>query len=176
VSGKWKIALLSHLRQGRIRYGKLHRLLPEMSTKVFTQQLRALEHDGLICRSQGAEAAKWVEYSITSQGAELWNSLELLGKWAENFYVQVNVDESRADASKKRKTSARNHVFGSQPSRQCPQSPARHDPSVGGPKGMHGQMTVLPILRQPIRDPLAGGGELVRGSNIRRRSVTYPSS
>jgi DNA-binding HxlR family transcriptional regulator len=88
VSGKWKIALLGHLTGGPIRSRKLHSLIPQMSGKVFTQQLRALERDGLICRTQALKAAKCVEYSITRRGAKLWDSLELLGKWAENFCHQ----------------------------------------------------------------------------------------
>lgn len=175
VSGKWKIALLSHLSQGPIRYGKLHRLLPEMSTKVFTQQLRALERDGLICRSQAPEAAKWVDYSITSHGAELWNSLQLLGKWAENFYTQVNADAHRGDASKKRKSPALNHALRDHSWAQRPQTPARHDPAVCAANTVHSQMHVLPALRQHVRGQLVGGGELVRHRNIRLSSKSYPS-
>jgi DNA-binding HxlR family transcriptional regulator len=176
VSGKWKIALLSHLTQGPIRYGKLHRLLPQMSTKVFTQQLRALERDGLICRSQASEASKWVEYSITSHGAELWNSLQLLGKWAENFYTQGNAQDHRGGASRKRKSPALNHALRGHYSAQRPQTPARHDPTVYAPNTMDSQMHVPPALRQQIRGHLVGGGGLVRHSNIRLPSKSYPST
>jgi|HubBroStandDraft_2_1064218.scaffolds.fasta_scaffold218423_1 DNA-binding HxlR family transcriptional regulator len=89
VSGKWKIALLGQLAQGPLRYGRLLRLFPQVSTKVFTQQLRALERDGLISRTQGAESAQWVEYAITSRGTALWISLEPLAKWAEQFHRET---------------------------------------------------------------------------------------
>jgi DNA-binding HxlR family transcriptional regulator len=106
VSGKWKIALLGQLAGGPIRSSKLHSLIPQMSGKVFTQQVRALERDGLIGRRQALKAAKCVEYSITLRGARLWNSLELLGKWAENFCHQDQVDGDCRSNSKKQNDAA----------------------------------------------------------------------
>ena len=79
VSGKWKIHILGQLILGPVRYNKLNRLLPQMSSKVLTQQLHALERDALICREYHGILRRRVNYTITAQGARLWNGLALIG-------------------------------------------------------------------------------------------------
>ena len=44
IGGKYKIVILWHLYQkAPVRFNELHRLIPEATTKMFTQQLRELE-------------------------------------------------------------------------------------------------------------------------------------
>lgn len=51
IGGKYKIVILWHLYQkAPVRFNELHRLIPEATTKMFTQQLRELEADGLVER------------------------------------------------------------------------------------------------------------------------------
>jgi DNA-binding HxlR family transcriptional regulator len=80
VSGKWKIAILSALSRGPLRYNALHRLLAVVSTKVLTEQLRGLAEDGLVTRAPGAASMKSFCYEITGDGIELWQRLRLLGQ------------------------------------------------------------------------------------------------
>lgn len=82
VSGKWKIRILNQLFAGPRRYNELNRLLPQMSAKVLTQQLQALEHDALIYRAYHRNLGKRVNYTITPQGSELWSSLAHIKTWA----------------------------------------------------------------------------------------------
>jgi len=69
VSGKWKIHILGQIILGPVRYNKLNRLLPQMSSKVLTQQLQALERDALIYREYHNTMGKHVNYAITPLGA-----------------------------------------------------------------------------------------------------------
>jgi DNA-binding HxlR family transcriptional regulator len=87
VSGKWKVSILAHLAHGPIRYSELHRLLPLLSTKVLTQQLRALEGDGLLVRRRDPASPKGIAYLITPRGATLWECLQHVGRWAENHHT-----------------------------------------------------------------------------------------
>ena len=83
VWGKWKVSILWWLQQGTKRFTELHRLLPGITQKMLTQQLRELEHHGLVRRKVYPEVPPKVEYSITDFGASLKEVLDHLGNWAE---------------------------------------------------------------------------------------------
>lgn len=82
IGGRWKPLILWHLKQtGVLRNGELLRLIPNITQKVLTQQLRQLEIDGLIARQQFNEIPPRVEYSMTAYGTELQEMLNLFSKW-----------------------------------------------------------------------------------------------
>jgi DNA-binding HxlR family transcriptional regulator len=56
VGGAWKILIVAHLVRGKIRrHAELKRSLGGITAKMLTQQLREMEHDGLIERTVYAE-------------------------------------------------------------------------------------------------------------------------
>jgi len=58
-------------------------LMPEVSQKVLTTQLRELEADGLISRQVFSESPPRVEYSLTAYGATLRPITELMCDWGK---------------------------------------------------------------------------------------------
>lgn len=62
--GKWKMHILCAIRTGPVRLGRLTRELPSASKKVLTENLRELEHAGLIVRRDFGEAVRHVEYDF----------------------------------------------------------------------------------------------------------------
>jgi DNA-binding HxlR family transcriptional regulator len=84
LGGKWKLLLLWHISTGPKRYGLLKRLVPSISEKVLIQQLRELEHDGIIIRHVFAEVPPHVEYSLSEYGESLLPIIEVLCTWGEN--------------------------------------------------------------------------------------------
>ncbi|CAA9589843.1 Transcriptional regulator, HxlR family [uncultured Synechococcales cyanobacterium] len=83
IGGKWKSTILWWLRQSAKRPNELMQLIPGISQKVLTRQLRELEADGLIDRQVYQETPPRVEYSLTSQGETLRTITELMCDWGK---------------------------------------------------------------------------------------------
>ncbi|MCX5075566.1 winged helix-turn-helix transcriptional regulator [Streptomyces sp. NPDC060334] len=81
IDGKWKVSLLWELEQRPRRFGELRRLVPGVSEKVLSAQLRELETDGIVHREVYEEVPPRVEYSLTPLGRELNAALAPLGAW-----------------------------------------------------------------------------------------------
>ncbi|HEK21757.1 MULTISPECIES: winged helix-turn-helix transcriptional regulator [unclassified Mucilaginibacter] len=84
VSGRWKMLILYKLDKGAMRYTELKKLLPNITERMLTLQLKALEKDGLVKRSVYAEVPVRVEYSLTESALQLsplWYAME---KWGDD--------------------------------------------------------------------------------------------
>jgi DNA-binding HxlR family transcriptional regulator len=77
IGGKWKMLILWHLRTGLKRFSELRRLLPGVTQKMLTAQLRELERDGIVARRVYPEVPPKVEYSLTRYGETLKDYVEL---------------------------------------------------------------------------------------------------
>ncbi|PZU96151.1 MAG: transcriptional regulator [Pseudanabaena sp.] len=83
IGGKWKSVILWWLKGGSKRFGELMQLMPDISQKVLTSQLRELEADGLIERQVFAESPPRVEYSLSAHGKTLSPIMELMCEWGK---------------------------------------------------------------------------------------------
>jgi DNA-binding HxlR family transcriptional regulator len=69
IGGKWKSIILNHLgREKVLRFGQLKKVIPNITEKMLTQQLRELEGDGLVTREVYRQVPPKVEYSLTDFG------------------------------------------------------------------------------------------------------------
>ncbi|MBM7658507.1 helix-turn-helix domain-containing protein [Sporolactobacillus spathodeae] len=84
IGGKWKTVILCHLRTGAKRTGELKRLIPEISQKMLTKQLRELEQSGVIDRKVYNQIPPKVEYSLNNYGESLSLILNKLCLWGEH--------------------------------------------------------------------------------------------
>ncbi len=71
IGGKWKTLIMYYLINKRKRFSELKSLLPGITSKMLTKQLRELERDGLIKREIYHQVPLKVEYSLTAKGMEL---------------------------------------------------------------------------------------------------------
>ena len=82
IGGKWKTVILWHLCvDGSFRYNELRQLLPGVTHKVMSHQLKELEEEGFIDRKQQNTVPPKVEYSITEKGKTLMPILEQMHLW-----------------------------------------------------------------------------------------------
>src|ERR1700680_3532178 len=82
IGDKWTPILVYILGQGTKRYGELRRHLPDVSKKMLTQTLRALERNGLLRRKVYAEVPPRVEYDLTTTGRVFLEPVSALCGWA----------------------------------------------------------------------------------------------
>lgn len=71
IGGKWKGVILYHLMSGTKRFNEFRRLMPDITQRMLTLQLRELEKDGIIHREIFKEVPPKVEYSLTEFGRTL---------------------------------------------------------------------------------------------------------
>ena len=82
IGGKWKGVVLWYLKNSTLRFGELKQRIPDITEKMLSLQLRALEADGLIKREvYGEKPPIRVEYSLTAFGKSLIPALNELAKW-----------------------------------------------------------------------------------------------
>ena len=81
VGGKWKTVVLWYLRNEKKRFSELKALIPDITDKMLSLQLRALENDGLVQREIFPEVPPKVEYSLTDEGQTMIPVIEAIAKW-----------------------------------------------------------------------------------------------
>lgn len=90
IGSKWRAIILWHItKQQPVRYGKLKNSIPHISHKIFSQELRALETDGLVHRTAYAEIPPKVEYTLTERGRSLEKVLTELCLWGRKYMKDV---------------------------------------------------------------------------------------
>lgn len=85
IGDKWKVMILRDLMTGTKRFGALRKSIPAISQKMLTQQLRAMEADGLVHREVYAEVPPRVEYSLTETGESLRPVLDAMSVWGRQY-------------------------------------------------------------------------------------------
>ena len=88
IGGKWKTVVLWYLRNKTRRFGELKKQIPDITEKMLSIQLKALEEDGLIRRQVFAEVPLRVEYSLTEFGQTLVPVLEAIATWGRHLAEQ----------------------------------------------------------------------------------------
>lgn len=86
IGNKWKIFIIRNLvYNGEQRFTDFMKTIPAISKKVLTDNLRALEADGLIEREVFAEVPPRVVYSLSEVGKTLKPVLDAMSRWGEVY-------------------------------------------------------------------------------------------
>lgn len=89
IGGKWKCLILWGLGQNARRFGELRRIVVGISEKMLIQELKEMELDGIVKRTDFHEVPPRVEYSLTRFGVELQEVLRPLCDWGTKHMRRI---------------------------------------------------------------------------------------
>lgn len=86
IGNKWKLLIIRNLIfNDKQRFTDFLKSISGISKKVLTDDLRALEDNGLIERKVFAEVPPRVEYSLTALGKTLKPILDAMSVWGTDY-------------------------------------------------------------------------------------------
>lgn len=89
MGDKWKVLIVRDLLEGTKRFGELKKSVGTITQKVLTQNLRAMEENGLLTRKVYAEVPPRVEYTLTEVGKSLKPVLDTMYAWGEQYQASI---------------------------------------------------------------------------------------
>lgn len=90
IDGKWKMHILFWLWKYEImRYSQLKRALGTVIHKMLSSQLKELERDGIIIRTEYPQVPPKVEYSLSEKGKSMMPILSAFCKWGHDHCPQA---------------------------------------------------------------------------------------
>ena len=92
IGGKWVPLILFQLKDGPRRFNALRRLIPGITQRMLTLQLRGLEHDGVVARKVFETVPPHVEYSLTPSGQTLAPIIEAMEVWGTERLAAKHCD------------------------------------------------------------------------------------
>lgn len=81
IGGKWKGIILYRLLDGKKRFSELKKLLPNITHRTLTLQLRELEKDGIVSRHVYAQVPLKVEYQLSPLGLSMQPIITVIREW-----------------------------------------------------------------------------------------------
>ena len=88
IGGKWKCLIIHHLIDDTRRFNQLRRLIPAITQRMLTSQLRELEADHVVNRKVYAQVPPKTEYSLTELGKTLEPVLWAMHDWGKEIIEQ----------------------------------------------------------------------------------------
>jgi DNA-binding HxlR family transcriptional regulator len=87
IGYKCKPIIINLIGTRSIRFGQLDAIVPHISRKVLTEQLKELEEDGLLERIAYKEIPPRVEYRLSEKGLAFLPILESIKEWNLKYEV-----------------------------------------------------------------------------------------
>ena len=94
IGGRWKGVILFHLIGGTRRFNELRRLLPKVTQRMLTRQLRELEAHQIIVRKIYPEVPPKVEYSLSELGKSMEPIIRMLQKWGMEYMSRTRAQDT----------------------------------------------------------------------------------
>lgn len=86
IGGRWKVGILaSLLDHEKLRYSEIKLKLKNITERMLIKQLKELQDDGLIVRTDFKEVPPRVEYHISEKGKTLTTVLGTLQHWGKEY-------------------------------------------------------------------------------------------
>ena len=94
IGNKWKPIIINVIGTRTIRFGQLDSIIPLISRKVLTEQLKELEEDGLLERLAYKEIPPRVEYKLSEKGLAFLPILEHIKEWNAKYEIVPILEET----------------------------------------------------------------------------------
>ena len=85
IGNKWKLLIIRNLLDRPQRFTELKNGVPGISQKVLTDNLLAMEGDGIVSREVFAEVPPRVIYSLTDIGQSLLPIIDAMADWGNSY-------------------------------------------------------------------------------------------
>lgn len=89
IQGKWRLPIVLALTFGNKRFGELQRDIADISPKMLSQELKALEENKIITRTVYDSMPITVEYALTPLGKSMHKMLDEVLKWGGHFREEI---------------------------------------------------------------------------------------
>lgn len=89
IQGRWRIPIILALTFGSKRFGEIQRDIVDISPKMLSQELKALEMNKIITRTLYNSMPVAVEYSLTPLGLSMKKLLDEILNWGIYFRKEV---------------------------------------------------------------------------------------
>jgi len=97
IGGKWKLIIIFWLAESPKHFAALRKVIPGISQKVLTQQLRELVNDGIVQRQPTGAIPAPVEYSLTDYGRSILPLVEAIRLWGRAHIERLTSVEMKRD-------------------------------------------------------------------------------
>jgi DNA-binding HxlR family transcriptional regulator len=93
IGGKWKLIIIYWLAESPKHFAALRQIIPGISQKVLTEQLRELVNDGIVLRQPKGTIPAPVEYSLSEYGRSVLPLVEDIRHWG-NRHMKRSISET----------------------------------------------------------------------------------
>ncbi len=95
VSGKWKLAIVCTLLNGKRRFSDIQRTIGDITPRMVSKELKELEVNGVIQRTVIKSTPVLIEYELTPSGLQLYQVIIKMVEWGvQHREITLNVPSS----------------------------------------------------------------------------------
>ncbi|ASK28731.1 transcriptional regulator [Chryseobacterium sp. T16E-39] len=99
LDGKWKTLIISHLYYvGTMRFMDLKRQVEGIASKTLSKELKDLEMNNLVKRTQNNTMPVSVDYQLTCFGESLHTIIDTMGEWGIRYRKDLLGKETKVVA------------------------------------------------------------------------------
>lgn len=88
VGGRWKGIVIWNLREERMRFNELKKVLVTINDKMLSQVLRELEQQGIVHRTVYEVVPPKVDYCLTEEGKKLLPIMQAMNDYGQQFVIE----------------------------------------------------------------------------------------
>ncbi|MCF0048838.1 helix-turn-helix transcriptional regulator [Dyadobacter sp. LJ53] len=93
IGGKWRLRIIVALKEGGTRFNELQRMIPGISPRVLSNELKELEINGFLTRKVFTDIPVIVEYRLTEYSQTLDPVMGALVEWGEMHRAKIRQDD-----------------------------------------------------------------------------------